>query len=56
MELPAELQQQIQNPSRQFGDLKNLVRTMENPTKQSRYNNIANDNKPILVYEELSDH
>lgn len=29
---------------------------MENPTKQSRYNNIANDNKPILVYEELSDH
>jgi len=27
---------------------------MGNPNQQSRYNTIATENKPILVYEELS--
>lgn len=28
---------------------------MANPNQWSRYENIGNDNKPILVYEEKSD-
>ena len=59
VELPAEMQNASSyahsNLGRQFGDLKNFVRTIEQPTKQARYNSITNEQKPILVYEEINE-